>query len=106
MFVLNSFICYICRMKLLSRLFLILFVTFLATPTIVSLIEKSTDTSYFYNMSEEEQAHKEIKADIKYTLDYVLIFCPQKTSKIILAADSVKHDNITSAIFIPPPELV
>lgn len=93
-------------MKCVAQLFLILFVTFLATPTIVSLIQKSTDTSYFYSMSEEEQAHKEIKADLNTDLSYVLLHFPCKVSKIILSPDCVKHDNLASIIFIPPPELV
>ncbi|MFN8274088.1 MAG: hypothetical protein U0X58_04315 [Flavobacteriaceae bacterium] len=93
-------------MKWLAQILLVLFVTFLATPTIVSLIEKSTDTSYFYSMSEEEQAHKEIKADLNVDLSYALLHFPSRVSKIILSPDCVKHDNLASTIFIPPPELV
>ncbi len=92
-------------MKFLAKLLLILFVTFLATPTIVSLIEKSSNTTFFFSMSEEEQPHKEFKADIKNAYDCVLIFFPKKPSTVFLTIDSVDHHNLTSSIFIPPPEL-
>jgi hypothetical protein len=59
-------------MKLAVNILLIVFVTFLSTPTIVSVIKKSTDTSYFYSMSEEELTHKEVKAEFKFeTLNLV-----------------------------------
>lgn len=93
-------------MNLAAKLFLILFITFLSTPTIVSLIEKSTDTSYFYSTSEEEQVHKVIKADIHLELDYNFHVFPKLTSSLILSENLSKHDNIAAAIFIPPPEQV
>lgn len=92
-------------MKLLANLFLVVFITFLSTPTIVSLIEKKTDTSYFYSMSEEEQVHKEIKAELKQ-IDYTVTFFQVSKSSLILSENLSKHDNIASTIFIPPPEQV
>jgi hypothetical protein len=95
-------------MKQLSRLLLFLFVTFLSTPTIVTLIEKNTDISVFYNFAEEE-IHKNVK-EIKANLneDAHLVFfdwSQQKNSKIIFENLS-KHDNVFSSIFSPPPELI
>jgi len=40
--------------KTFSYFFLILFTLFIAAPTIISVIEKSFDTSTFYSISEEE----------------------------------------------------
>lgn len=93
-------------MKLAVKILLIVFITFLSTPTIVSLIEKSTDTSYFYSASEEEQMHKEIKAELKFGTAYELINLSSLTSSLILSENLSKHDNIASAIFIPPPDQV
>lgn len=90
-------------MKLAVNLLLIVFVTFLSTPTIVSVIKKSTDTSFFYSMSEEELTHKEVKAELKFET-LTLAYFPEKTSRVILSENLLKHDNIASTIFIPPPE--
>jgi len=84
-----------------------MFVFFLATPTIVSLIEKSCDTSVFYSMSEEEQVHhKEIKAELKNDFCYVIPPIQENTSSLIHSENLSKHDNISASIFIPPPEQV
>ena len=93
-------------MNLAAKLFLILFITFLSTPPIISLIEKSTDTSYFYSDSEEEQVHKVIKTDFHLELDYNFNEFPKLTSSLIHSQNLSKHDNIASTIFIPPPEQV
>lgn len=99
-------ISYICDMKLIAKLFLFVFITFLSTPTIISLIEKSTDTSYFYSTSEEEQVHKEVKAELKLELAYTLALFSSNTSSLIQSENLSKHDNIAATIFIPPPEQV
>ncbi|WP_309641355.1 hypothetical protein [Flavobacterium sp.] len=93
-------------MKFIAKLLLILFITFLSTPTIVSLIEKKTDTSCFYSTSEEEQIHKEVKAELKLEPEYTLVTFPITTSSLILSENLSKHDHIASKIFIPPPEQV
>jgi hypothetical protein len=93
-------------MKFAVKLVLIIFITFLSTPTIVSLIDKHNDTSYFYGMSEEEQSHKEIKAEFKFDESFEFINLPTPKSCLILSENLSKHDNISSTIFIPPPEQV
>ena len=92
-------------MKLAVNILLIVFVTFLSTPTIVSVIKKSTDTSYFYSMSEEELTHKEVKAEFKFETLSLVFFVPQ-LSRVISSENLLKHNNIASSIFIPPPEQV
>ncbi|WP_395066186.1 hypothetical protein [Flavobacterium sp.] len=87
---------------------MVLFITFLLTPTIVTLIEKSTDVSIFYSFSEEEihKDLKEIKADLSHTYEFVFLDLSQiKTSKIVSKSVS-KHDNVADEIFSQPPELV
>ncbi len=92
-------------MKFVTRLVLLMFVLFISTPTIVSVIKKNVDTSYFYSMSEEELAHKEIKADFtEHTYHFVDL--SGQTSGLILFENLSKHDNVASTIFIPPPEQV
>lgn len=80
--------------------------TFLSTPTIVSVIQKNVDTTIFYNFSEEEKGHKEIKAVFNIDFSGSHIIFSNLNSGLIHSENLSKHDKITSQIFIPPPELV
>lgn len=92
-------------MKLAVYLFITLFLSFLSTPTIVSVINKACDTSYFYSMAEEELSHKAVK-DVKTQLHHSNTFKLAKlSSSLIISENQLKHDNITPAIFSPPPNL-
>ena len=59
-------------MKFFARLLIFVFVVFLSTPTVVTLIQKNTDTSMFYSLAEEEihKELKEVKAEVKQQFDY------------------------------------
>lgn len=95
-------------MKTTISLLLILFVTSLATPTIISLLEKNIDMSSFYSCSEEEISSKdlkEIKAELKHVFDYPFISLIINTNSTIISDNDSLHDNITPSIFSPPPEL-
>ena len=94
-------------MKFAVRFVLVLFITFLSTPTVVSLIENSCDTTLFYSMSEEEQVHKEIKevkAELKSATFGLAFISSGKTSGII-SENASRHDNISAVIFSPPPNV-
>jgi hypothetical protein len=93
-------------MKIIAQILIFVFITFLLTPTIVCVIEKSADTSIFYGFSEEEQAHKEIKAIFYYNTTSEVINLSGLTSSLIQSENLSKHDTIASTIFIPPPEQV
>lgn len=92
-------------MKTATYLLLILFVTFLATPTVVSVIKKSCDTSYFFSVSEEELAHKEVKEYKLQSFVYNTFRLSQLKSSVIISENQLKHDCITPAIFSPPPNI-
>lgn len=93
-------------MKILSKMFLILFIAFLVTPAVITVIEKSADISIFYTVSEEEHFHKEIKTFF-YLENPAEISAPSKISSgVILSENLSKHDKIISSIFIPPPNEV
>jgi hypothetical protein len=94
-------------MKLAVQLALFIFIAFLSTPTIVSLIEKKSNTSAFFSMAEEEQPVKElkeVKAEMKL---YTFTFPPQQEREAaeITTGHELRHDNITPAIFSPPPNV-
>ncbi|MFV8269643.1 hypothetical protein ACNQGP_06850 [Flavobacterium sp. GT2N3] len=93
-------------MKIISKIFLIVFIAFLITPTVVTVIEKSADISIFYSISEEEQPHKEIKTFFYLETPTEVVISLKSSSIAILSENLSKHDNITSSIFIPPPNEV
>lgn len=100
---------YFCNMKLIARLILFIFVAFLTTPTIVTLIEKNTDVSMFYSFTEEEENHKnlkEIKADLHTPFDYPIVEVAANKNPKIISENLTRHDHIAEEIFIPPPELI
>lgn len=99
---------YFCIMRILTTLVLVLFVTFLSTPTIVTLIERSTDVSLLYNFAEEEihKEVKEIKADLKQSFDYPLLSSTVLKNLIIVSENLSRHDKISEEIFSPPPDLI
>ena len=91
-------------MKIAARLTLLLFVVFLATPTVVSVIKKTSDTSCFFSMTEEEQS-KEIKADFKHEEPFRIHAVPLAVSSPIISENLSHHDNVSAAVFLPPPEM-
>ena len=92
-------------MKLIAHFFLFLFIAFLSTPTIVKLIEKSTDTTIFYSMSEEEHAKKEVKNLVYLETSTVMLELKKTLVKsLILSTNLSKHDNVSKSIFTPPPD--
>lgn len=85
---------------------MLMFMLFLSTPTIVGLIEKCSDTSAFYNMTEEEISHKQITAEFLFEEVCELDKISTENKGAISAEQNLQHDNIDSSIVIPPPEQV
>ncbi len=96
-------------MKFAVKIVLLMFLTFIVTPTVVSLIKEDIDTSMVYSMSEEEQHNhgcKELKADFKIA-DYIIFSnYTASSSSLIISQHTLKYDNAASTIFSPPPEQV
>jgi hypothetical protein len=95
-------------MKFISTIILVFFISFLATPTIVSVIKKSTDLSIFFSFDEEEfqKDFKEIKADLSHEYEFTFVSIAIITSSKITSENLSKHDNVSEEIFSPPPELI
>lgn len=93
-------------MKLIAHILLFVFITFLITPTVVSVIQKNADISAFYSFSEEEKAQKEIKAIFHCDVFSETLVHTDLNSGLIHSENLSKHDKIASKIFIPPPEQV
>lgn len=96
-------------MKILSITFLFLFVSFLATPTIIGFVDDKVDTSYFYNMCEEEENHapfNEIKS-IPVSNYSFLNFSLNKSVKLnVFIEHNLIFSNLAHQIFSPPPNFI
>ncbi|MBK0370030.1 hypothetical protein [Flavobacterium agrisoli] len=93
-------------MKGFAQILLIVFVMSLTAPTIVTIIKKDYPRTISFNLSEEEQKHKDCKVLTSHnnavTTDF-LSFCLHEISKIILYENLSRHDNVAATIFSPPP---
>ncbi|KGO93055.1 hypothetical protein [Flavobacterium subsaxonicum] len=95
-------------MKVCVKIVVLLFFLFLATPTIVSLLQDDdADTIVVCSITEEE-VHKEIK-EVKAGPSLVFEFgvLPAiKKSTLIKSKNLLRHNNVSGDIFIPPPEVI
>ncbi|QYJ68121.1 hypothetical protein [Flavobacterium litorale] len=93
-------------MKALVGIVIILFLSFLAAPTVISLLDDGNDVSITYSLNEEEVDNElqEIEADLN-----TFMFCflpPIKELDKITINELQKHKNVFGAIFYTPPELI
>jgi hypothetical protein len=95
-------------MKLVVGFLLVLFVTYIATPTFVILIENGADISLDYDLSEEEnqKENKEIKSDFTLKTHFEYITFNTVLRKAIILENVLKHNTISEEIIIPPPKLI
>ncbi|WP_143146241.1 hypothetical protein [Flavobacterium haoranii] len=96
-------------MKWATKIVLLLFFLFLATPTIVKFVDSTIDVSYFYNMAEEEENHScfnEIKMVAFTVSQLVFNFSIIKKPISIFSTKNIGFNSILVTIFLPPPELV
>lgn len=97
-------------MKLFVNIFLFIFIAFLSTPTLIGMVDEEVDTSYFFNMSEEEENHapfNEIKT-VPTTNDSIIHFTSGELTKfnILMDHDLLSFANLAHQIFSPPPNLM
>lgn len=96
-------------MKFSSKIVLAIFILFIATPTFLATIDDSIDTSYFYNMSEEENhgTCNEIKfLSSNFSISFLeMNFDGLQKNKFSFFND-VRLTSIAQNIFLPPPKLI
>lgn len=99
-------------MRTFATTVLIFFVLFLTAPTIVACLERDKDSVGLCEdcNTSPSSSIEEIKHDIKYyTFNPFLemsFFDTEKDSGRIIFENLSKHDLISAAIFIPPPDRV
>lgn len=94
-------------MKVCVKIVILLFFTFLAAPTIVSIMHDEDDADITVMVSLEEEIQKEIK-EVKAAphMVFEFAFVPgQKKSTLIKSKNPRGHNNVFGDIFLPPPEL-
>jgi len=101
--------CYFCDMKFLCITFLFLFTSFLATPTLISMIDKDADTSYFYTVSEDEEemvSFDEIKSVTITDHQLAYVLSNESSNSCFTLQAILNFTNLAHQIFSPPPELI
>lgn len=97
-------------MKRVASTVLLLFLLFLAAPTIVTCLEREEDTIELASKGCNPSSFEEIKHEIKYyTLGHFLemtFFDSDNGSGRIIFENLSKHDLICATIFLPPPNMV
>lgn len=97
-------------MKFLCISILLFFITFLSTPTIISMIDNEVDTSYFYDLCEEEEENNvcfdEIKSVASSDLDLTNFFFISTNKLNDLIEANICFTNLAHQIFSPPPEII
>jgi hypothetical protein len=94
-------------MKFFVNIVLFLFLSFLAAPTIVSMLQDDADMSMVYSLTEEEiqKEIKEVKAATYMELR-LPFFAPAKKSTVMIADNDDDHDNVSREIHSPPPDFI
>nr|WP_315197033.1 hypothetical protein [uncultured Flavobacterium sp.] len=93
-------------MKIFASIVLLLFVFFLAAPTIVVCLENDKENTSLCGNS-NNSSFEELKHDIKYYTFNTFLEIPflilKKGSGLIVFENLSKHDLNYASIFIPPP---
>jgi hypothetical protein len=95
-------------MKICIKIVIFLFLLFLATPTIVSLLANENDKELIIVCSVEEEIQKDIK-EVKVVPSLVFefaVFIPLAKKAAITSKYLQEHTNVFGDIFLPPPEVV
>jgi len=96
-------------MKFLTKIVLGVFILFQFSTIIVCIINSRNETTFTYNITEEEEHSKETK-EIKSVFvinNYKLLpLFDEKPSKKVHDYYLLKHYVANSTIFLPPPEEV
>ena len=98
-------------MKFLCQLSLVFFLAFLATPTIISLVEEKPSLASFYELNEEEESGTDISFDeiqLMTQLEAYQFALPSLEFKLPRFAlfDDALLCRYKVSIFIPPPDFV
>ena len=97
-------------MKFLCKIILSFFLLFLATPTVVCLIDDEINVSSFYNFSEEEETENDIVFNEIQFIPIISLYNFIAFLDDDLQLTGMNDDSIIckykASIFLPPPDLI
>ncbi len=96
-------------MKFFVKIVLVLFIAFIAMPTVVGILDKKVDTSYFYNINEEEEslsAFNGIKIISYEPFSFTFNLKEFSLKKKFICRKENMNGYFSTSIFLPPPELI
>jgi hypothetical protein len=93
-------------MKIIARLVLFVFFSFLITPTVICIVKRTRDIAVVYSFSEEEKSQNEITAIINFVIHSEVFDLCRLNSKPLFALNLPQEETIFCRIFIPPPQEV
>lgn len=91
-------------MKIIALLLVLVFTSFLITPTVMTVIEQNTDMSVFFGSADNEKADLEIEAVFTSNFNYLSNDFAFLNFTLILQKNLSIQCKIASKIFIPPPQ--
>jgi len=94
--------------KIIVTILLFVFISFIATPTVLSLIKENNASSIFFSCDEEEMIKdfKELKVVLNQDFSFIPIHYSFPKNSIIISENLSRHDNVSEEIFSPPPEFI
>lgn len=92
-------------MKIIARILLFVFISFLLTPTVVCFLDESDEVSIASNYSEDEQTNKEIKVVLYSEIVFEIIPIMESASSLILFENLSKIDQVITPLYTTPPDL-
>ena len=95
-------------MKTCINIMILMFLFFLATPTLVYVMADDEDTELSLVCSAEEEIQKdikEVKAGPQMVFEFI-VFMPVAKKAVIKSRNLQRHSNVFGDIFLLPPENV
>ena len=96
-------------MKILIKIVLFIFITFLLTPTLVGMADDEIDISCFYNLAEEEETNptvQEVKVIPFLSYHFYHLYYVSALTFNVNLHHLLQYDNLAHKIFSPPPNLL
>jgi len=79
----------------------------ITTPTVISLLDKKQNISFFLSLNEEDNNEIETIKNIKvYSGSYSNLFFNKSTTTVNIIFNSKEYTSLFPQIYTPPPEAV
>jgi len=91
----------------MAYILIFIFVSFLTAPTIVVLIDNTTDISFVFSTTEEEQAKNNISTEFVFNETNTNQLSIEQLRKKMLITDKERHElqSLYPEVISQPPEL-